>query len=86
MNAKNQINSVTKSGEWAITANGLLNLMTQDRELAQSKIKELANHEANEIRDYLCIYFNQRHPMKIERETHLFTLKERYFVMLPRSI
>ena len=66
MNAKNQINTVTKSGEWAITANGLLNLMTQDRELAQSRIKELASNNSVEIRERLSIYFNQREQMKIE--------------------
>jgi len=66
MNAKNQINSVTKSGEWAITANGLLNLMTQDRELAQSKIKELSFYGVDELREELSVYFNQRHSMKIE--------------------
>jgi len=66
MNAKNQINTVTRSGEWAITAGGLLNFMTQDRELAQSKIKELSSNDSCEMRDWLSVYFNQRESMKIE--------------------
>jgi len=66
MNAKNQINSVTKSGEWAISEQGLLNLMTQDRSFALSKFKERSTSDLEDMREWFSIFCNQRQPMRIE--------------------